>query len=104
MERIRAFGFSLQLPEESVEFAFIQLAAAAHAAAHVKAKGADLLHRRADVFRAQSARQKRGDIQLLANARADGPIMRAARAAEFLDRQRLITRIKQDRINLGGDP
>ena len=56
-----------------------------------------------DVFGFQAAGQENGFVDGVTDAAADGPIMCAARAAQFFYRESLVAGIEQERVNLPGN-
>ena len=52
-----------------------------------------------DVAGMETASKEHRNLHSLANGAADAPIVRPARAAEFLYRQLLVSRIQQQRVH-----
>ncbi len=88
--------------EEQFQLLGVEAAVAAHAAAQVDAEGADLLDGGADVAVVQAAGKKDGQRGSLDDAAAEAPVVDAAGAAQLLDRQRRIARIKQQGVGFCG--
>ena len=82
----------------------IKSAFSPNSAADIESKRPDLGQSLADILRPQPARQKDRTATLLNDRAADRPVVRPARAAEFLDRQVRIPRVQEQRINLRRNP
>src|SRR5919107_580381 len=89
--------------EELSELPFIQLAVCSDAATHVEAEWAHGLDGVGDVLGAQTAGEEDGDGRRLDYATAHTPVVRAARAAEFLDGEALVAGVEQQRVHARRD-
>jgi len=78
---------------------FVQPAIAADAAANVEGERSDFIHRLPHVLWLQSSGQKDWNPNLLANPAAQSPIVAPSGSAQFLRRERGISRVQQNRIN-----
>jgi len=89
--------------KKNVQFRLVQPPIGTDAAANIQPERPDFANGFRNVVRIQAAGEKDGDADGLADDAADGPIVPAARAAEFLDGELLVTGIQQQGVNMRGN-
>ena len=77
--------------KESPQLRLIQFAVGSYAGAEIKSEWSDLPNRLRNIFWRESSREKKGDVDILANCPAQRPVMSLTGAAQFFDCEPLIS-------------